>query len=174
MPIYNPISLPSASAAALSRLVIDRFLGADLTNAPANVDLSRSPDCENMIRDVPGKVRKRMGWRTVLTLPGRINGCWTWRDGSVLLHAGDALYRLTRQTDGAGADPADPDGDGKETQTPADPAPAEKTAEAGQRENPAGVEAAGQTGTVWETAAGLSEHPAGGQGGRPCGRWPAC
>ena len=68
MPIYNPISLPSASAAALSRLVIDRFLGADLTNAPANVDLSRSPDCENMIRDVPGKVRKRMGWRTVLTL----------------------------------------------------------------------------------------------------------
>lgn len=63
-----------------------------------------------MIRDVPGKVRKRMGWRTVLTLPGRINGCWTWRDGSVLLHAGDALYRLTRQT-----------GDGKETPTLADP-----------------------------------------------------
>lgn len=170
MPIYNPISLPSASAAALSRLVIDRFLGADLTNAPANVDLSRSPDCENMIRDVPGKVRKRMGWRTVLTLPGRINGCWTWRDGSVLLHAGDALYRLTRQTAGTGAEPADPDGDGKETQTPAAPSPAEKTAEAGQSENPAGGEASGQTGAAGtETAAGQSENNAGETAGAAAG-----
>ena len=55
--------MPGASAPTLSQVKIDTFLGADLTNSPANADENRSPDCENMIRDVPGKVRKRMGWQ---------------------------------------------------------------------------------------------------------------
>ena len=35
--------------------VIDEFLGVDFTNSPSNVDLKKSPNGVNMIRDVPGK-----------------------------------------------------------------------------------------------------------------------
>ena len=41
---------------------IDSFLGVDLTNTGSNIDEVRSPNAENMIRYVPGKVRKRMGY----------------------------------------------------------------------------------------------------------------
>lgn len=41
---------------------IDQFLGVDLTNSGANVDEVRSPNAPNMVRYVPGKVRKRMGY----------------------------------------------------------------------------------------------------------------
>ena len=40
---------------------IETFLGADLSNAPNNVDIRRSPSCTNMIRDEVGKVKKRDG-----------------------------------------------------------------------------------------------------------------
>lgn len=90
---YRPVSFSSASAPGMSKFEIDTFLGADLTNSPANVENTRSPDCENMIRDVPGKVRKRMGWRTVLELEGAVNGFHTCRDGAPLIHAGTKLYR---------------------------------------------------------------------------------
>ena len=46
-----------------SILTIDEFLGVDFTNSPANVDITRSPNAVNMIRDVPGKIRKCMGWK---------------------------------------------------------------------------------------------------------------
>lgn len=46
---------------------IDNFLGVDLTNTGSNVSELRSPNAPNMIRDVPGKVRKRMGYRTIPT-----------------------------------------------------------------------------------------------------------
>lgn len=42
--------------------VIDQFLGVDLTNTGSNIDEIRSPNAENMVRYVPGKVRKRMGY----------------------------------------------------------------------------------------------------------------
>lgn len=98
---YRPVSFSSASAPGMSKFEIDTFLGADLTNSPANVENTRSPDCENMIRDVPGKVRKRMGWRTVLELEGAVNGFHTCRDGAPLIHAGTRLYRMTLGEAGA-------------------------------------------------------------------------
>ena len=45
-----------------SIFVIDEFQGVDLTNTGSNIDDTRSPNAENMIRYVPGKVRKRMGY----------------------------------------------------------------------------------------------------------------
>ena len=48
-----------------SILTIDEFLGADFTNSPASADINKSPNCINMIRDVPGKVRKCMGYETI-------------------------------------------------------------------------------------------------------------
>lgn len=90
--MYEPVNLPSASSPPRSKVSIDNFLGADLTSEPANVDTSHSPDCPNMIRDVPGKVRKRMGWAVKETYTGKINGCYKL-NGDVLIHAGTKLYK---------------------------------------------------------------------------------
>ena len=56
-------SVPSSPKKSIE--TIDEFLGVDFTNSPANVDIRRSPNAVNMIRDVPGKVRKCMGWEVV-------------------------------------------------------------------------------------------------------------
>lgn len=40
----------------------DTFMGVDLTNTGVNIDGTRSPNAPNMVRHVPGKVRKRMGY----------------------------------------------------------------------------------------------------------------
>ena len=53
---------------------VDQFLGVDLTNDPKNVDLCRSPSAPNMIRDVPGKVRKCMGYEQTAAYKGGIYG----------------------------------------------------------------------------------------------------
>lgn len=50
---------------------IDNFLGVDLTNTGANVDEVRSPNAENMVRYVPGKVRKRTGYHTQVEFSSR-------------------------------------------------------------------------------------------------------
>lgn len=95
------VSIPSA-APGRSVLNISYLRGVDLHNSPPNVDASRSPEAPNMIRDVPGKVRKRMGYQTLYTLPGRINGHYALTlppdgEGSAhtieIVHAGAGLYR---------------------------------------------------------------------------------
>ena len=91
---YKPIKLPSASAPAISQARIEDFLGVDFTNQPSNVDEVRSPDATNMIRDVPGKVRKRMGWHTVGKVTGRVNGWHELYEKPPLVHAGTVLYKL--------------------------------------------------------------------------------
>lgn len=82
--------------------VINEFLGVDFTNSPANIDDRRTPNGKNMIRDVPGKVRKSLGWHTVKTYGEtvgetfngyRINGCHGLRgDTEYIIHAGTKLY----------------------------------------------------------------------------------
>lgn len=74
------------------RTIIETFRGVDLNNSPTNVDKSRSPAAPNMIRDQVGKVRKRMGYTTAATAPGRINGHYELGK-ETLIHAGDKLYR---------------------------------------------------------------------------------
>ena len=77
-----------------SIVTISDFLGVDFTNSPANVDEQKSPNSENMIRDVPGKVRKRMGYQTVKKYDGKINGAHMLRgSGEPLIHAGTKLYK---------------------------------------------------------------------------------
>lgn len=72
-------------------LTIDEFYGVDLHNAPNNVDVHRSPYAPNMIRDVPGKVRKRTGYFKTGTFDGQINGVF-FMDGIRIVHAGVRLY----------------------------------------------------------------------------------
>ncbi len=76
-------------------LSVSEFRGVDLYNSPTNVSPSRSPSAPNMIRDVPGKVRKRMGYHKVAQYPARINAIhhFVGKDGDVeLVHAGRCLY----------------------------------------------------------------------------------
>ena len=87
---------------AKSILTIDNFLGVDFTNSPANIEDSKSPNSKNMIRDVPGKVRKCMGYKTLDSyyvmeddeqVPLRINGCHLLRgDKTGFIHAGTNIY----------------------------------------------------------------------------------
>lgn len=80
-----------------SALIIDTFMGVDYTNQPSNVDERRSPWAPNMIRDVPGKVRKCMGWESFGALPDRINGMHMLTGKGSIVHAGTSLYwDLTR------------------------------------------------------------------------------
>lgn len=75
--------------------VIDTFLGIDYTNDAGNVDVRQSPDAPNMIRDVPGKVRKCMGYERMADYGAAINGAHHLRTGEGswwLLHAGTGLY----------------------------------------------------------------------------------
>lgn len=84
-------SIPKSPSRSI--LTIDTFLGADFTNSPSAVDITRSPNCQNMIRDVPGKVRKCMGYQTIETYNGPINGYHVLRGvENGLVHVGTEMY----------------------------------------------------------------------------------
>ncbi|MEG1012446.1 MAG: hypothetical protein RSE54_11335, partial [Ruthenibacterium sp.] len=83
----RPPSLPYPRGTPKSVLVVDTFLGVDYTNGAGNVRPGMSPNGENMIRDVPGKLRKCMGYHTVATYAERINGHHALRGGDALIHA---------------------------------------------------------------------------------------
>ncbi|MBQ9958924.1 MAG: hypothetical protein IJP01_01080 [Oscillospiraceae bacterium] len=85
----------SYGAENLRELHIDRFLGLDLQDASSRRDPARSPDGVNMIRDVPGKLRKRMGYYKAAQFPARINGLHPFASAQgqqLLVHAGDTLW----------------------------------------------------------------------------------
>lgn len=65
--------------------------GVDLTSAAINVHSSRAFNAPNMIRDVPGKVRKRMGYSLWKSFPDRINGIYDYGD-NILIHSGTKMY----------------------------------------------------------------------------------
>ena len=77
----------------------ENFLGCDFTSDASTVDDTKSPDCVNMTRLVPGKVRKRMGYHPVVYYKAHIYGVHhfsttdTW-----LVHAGTKIYNLSAPT----------------------------------------------------------------------------
>ena len=88
-----PVQFKVPASPSRSTLTIDTFLGADFTNDPANVDIDKSPNILNMIRDVPGKVRKSMGYQTIAEFTDPINGYHTKRGKAHgLIHAGTKIY----------------------------------------------------------------------------------
>lgn len=95
------VSFSVPKSPAKSILTIDTFLGADFTNSPANAENTKSPNTVNMIRDVPGKIRKCMGYETIeryqssdeTPVPYRINGFHKMRNDQYgIVHAGTNLY----------------------------------------------------------------------------------
>ena len=82
---------------------IDNFLGVDFTNSPANVDENKSPNAINMIRDVPGKVRKRMGYEVITDYsdtPTRISN-YLPTDYKYTYHDKDLHVDIIPQDDGS-------------------------------------------------------------------------
>lgn len=72
---------------------IDEFLGVDFSNSPANADDNKSPNAQNMIRDVPGKVRKRMGYEVVSTYNAPIYGYHYIKSlNKGVVHSGTKMY----------------------------------------------------------------------------------
>lgn len=71
---------------------IDRFRGVDFLHTPLDVDISRSPDAVNMIRDEVGRIRKRFGYAAQDVSPYRINAGFSFQ-GEKFIHSGGAVYR---------------------------------------------------------------------------------
>jgi len=76
---------------------INEFRGIDLSSKPTYMSLKRSPNCQNMMRSAPGKVKCRMGYERVneQQYGGRINGATEFRSdrGTIrVVHAGTKIY----------------------------------------------------------------------------------
>ncbi len=78
-----------------------KFSGVDFSKSEAMVDDMHSPKARNLVSDTGGFPEKRVGWRVLQTLPGRINGIYRY-DGEnaegekvscFIIHAGTTIYR---------------------------------------------------------------------------------
>lgn len=88
---FAPFGSANPPSLKTSQVVIENLKGVDLTNSPSNVAEYRSPEAPNMVRDVPGKVRKRMGYHQVKEYADRINGIYFLNDKKIV-HAGTKLF----------------------------------------------------------------------------------
>lgn len=103
-----PVTFKIPKSPSRSVETISDFRGVDLSNSPASCEKNKSPDAVNMIRDVPGKVRKRTGYQLVrltddgtnrtyadFSSYGSINGYHRIRNADhALIHAGTYLLKV--------------------------------------------------------------------------------
>ena len=83
------------SAPATYQTVYDGFKGVDLTTDALKISPSRASMALNMISDAGGNPEKRVGWRTLHALDGKINGLHPMEIGGkpyLIVHAGTKLY----------------------------------------------------------------------------------
>ena len=89
-------NIGSIPADDVRQLVLETFKGVDLTSAPTDVALYRSPAAPNMMPDGDGFPVKRRGYAAMRILPGDVYGGHVLRlaDGTFreLVHAGSGLY----------------------------------------------------------------------------------
>ena len=91
-------SVPSPPSVSVYQ--IENFKGIDLHNSPSNVAENRSAEAPNMIRDVPGKIRKRMGYEKISKFQNQINGCFPLvlqEETQYIVHTGTYLYKVNTQ-----------------------------------------------------------------------------
>lgn len=89
-----------------SIFMINEFKGVDFSNSPANIDENKSPNAINMIRDVPDKVRKRMGYEVLkrygtnlLDNAAQDADIFTVNDDKSVKIEGSGSYTLTLMSD---------------------------------------------------------------------------
>ena len=88
---FAPANLSNPGTFKTNSTVVSDFFGCDFSSGATNIDPRRSPNCENMIRSSPGRVRKRMGFTKTAAYGGRINGRYVL-SGVDIIHAGTNLY----------------------------------------------------------------------------------
>lgn len=98
-----PVTFKIPKSPQKSIETINEFKGVDFSNSPANIEKTKSPDSVNMIRDVPGKIRKRMGYKVNKTYTGagslNINGYHFRRgDNYAIVHVGTNMYKSSDDT----------------------------------------------------------------------------
>lgn len=76
--------------------IINNFLGCDYTSSPSAVDENHSSSCINMIRYMPGKIRKRMGYESIASGSGAAYAIWKWDNDNYLVHIGQKIYHIGR------------------------------------------------------------------------------
>lgn len=79
----------------------ESFKGVDFSTDPTQISSSRSPWAPNMISDSGGCPEKRLGWRTLATTEGRINGifhCEIEGKSYFLVHAGEKMLEWNMET----------------------------------------------------------------------------
>lgn len=108
-------NIPAAPAAY--QTVYAGFKGVDLTTDALKISPSRASMALNMISDAGGNPEKRVGWRTLHALDGRINGLHPMEIGGkgfVIIHAGTKLYLYDAEAgeirEEGGYEPRLPDG----------------------------------------------------------------
>lgn len=98
------IQVPILNDAPLMQKAYASFRGCDFTTEPAEIHDSRSPDSLNMIADDAGFPIKRVGWRVLAALVGKVNGLhyahFDGADPAILIHHGTALtaYKISDGT----------------------------------------------------------------------------
>lgn len=78
--------------------VINRFLGCDFTSSSSAVDANHSSNCVNMIRYMPGKIRKRMGYGSIAKGDGTVYAIWKWDNDNYIAHVGTTMYHIGRDS----------------------------------------------------------------------------
>lgn len=76
--------------------IINNFLGCDFTSSPSAVDESHSSDSVNMIRYMPGKIRKRMGYEVISEGTGKVYSMWKWDNDNYIVHIKKTMYHIGR------------------------------------------------------------------------------
>jgi hypothetical protein len=80
--------------------IINNFLGCDYTSSPSAVDANHGTECVNMIRFMPHKIRKRMGYSTIAKGTGNVYAIWKWDNNKYIVHIGQLMYVIGRDATG--------------------------------------------------------------------------
>ena len=89
------------SGVSIKSTVYSTFRGADFSTDPSLVEKYRSPLCTNIVADAGGMPQKRIGWRVLHTLTGKVNGLHAGVFGGTakkLAHVGTKLYSWEDET----------------------------------------------------------------------------
>lgn len=89
------------SSPAVKQVQYERFRGVDVTSDAMLIDRSRLAVGLNLISDYNGLPERRLGFRTLHTFDGAVNGIFYCDFGSALetdhiqylVHAGDSIYK---------------------------------------------------------------------------------
>lgn len=87
---YSKSGAPDAPRTQI--MTVAQFDGVDLTSEPTHMSVTRSPDCRNMMRAAPGKVKRRPGSRIIFKYDSVVNGGAFTHPTKNLVHIGTNIY----------------------------------------------------------------------------------